>query len=180
MKLSLILANLILATFLIAYPVQYQYDRYNIEDSKQQRTSSGKIDKDNHEEYQCLVSLLWFEARGENPRGIKYVLSVVENRKNSSRYPDTYCKVMYQPYQFSFVHERLEQGLTLDAIPQASEKEKLDFIGKLAYDAVHGNFESLLPSNVLHYTTTKVNNRWTRKKKIYTVEGNHRFYLSSH
>lgn len=170
---------LILATLLLIYPVQYANDYYAIENSKQQRTSVGIIDRTKTEEFNCLVSLLYFEARGEGYTGLKYVLSVVENRKNSSRYPDTYCEVMLQPKQFSFVHERLEQGLTLKAIPEVAEKKKFDFIRKLAYDAIQGNFESLLPSNVLHYTTTKVNNSWTRKKKVYIVEGKHKFYLSS-
>lgn len=174
MKLPLIF----LAIFLMIYPVRHTENIYSIENSKQQRTSSGKINKDALKEYQCLVSLLFFEARGESHIGLKHVLSVVENRKNSSRYPDTYCEVMLQPKQFSFVHERLGQGLSLKAVPKPSEKEKFDFIQNIAYDAVHGNFESTLPENVLHYTTTEVNNYWTRKKKVYIVEGNHRFYLS--
>lgn len=170
---------LILAAFLSIYPVQYQQEHYNIEDSKNQRTSSGKINKDIRKEYQCLVSLLYYEAVGEPFKGIKYVMSVVENRKNSQRYPDSYCDVMLQPKQFSFVHERLDQGLSLEVQAKPVEKKKIDFIHKVAYDAVQGKFKSYLPSNVLHYTTTKVNNRWTRKKKVYTVEGNHKFYLSS-
>lgn len=174
MKLPLI----ILAVFLVIYPVRYTEDHYNIENSKAKRTSTGKINNTSKNEFQCLVSLLWHESRSESLRGIKYVLSVVENRKNSKRYPDTYCEVMLQPKQFSFVHERLEQGLSLKAIPEPSEKKKFDFIRKIAYDAVHGNFESVLPKKVLHYTTNEVNNFWTRKKKVYIVEGKHKFYLS--
>ena len=169
---------IVLTIFLIIYPVQYTKEYYDIENSKAQRTSIGKIDNTKKKEYQCLVNLLWYESRSESHKGIKYVLSVVENRKNSSRYPDTYCEVMLQPKQFSFVHERLGQGLSLKAVPKPSEKEKFDFIQNIAYDAVHGNFESTLPENVLHYTTTEVNNYWTRKKKVHIVEGNHRFYLS--
>jgi spore germination cell wall hydrolase CwlJ-like protein len=170
---------LILAAFLLIYPVQYAKKYYDIENSKQQRTSSGKINKDARKEYQCLVSLLWYESRSESHKGIKYVLSVVENRKNSPRYPDSYCEVMYQPYQFSFVHERQNVGLSLQPKPKEVEKEVFDFIREISYDAVQGNFESLLPDNVLHYTTTKVSNYWTRKKEVYIVEGNHKFYLSS-
>lgn len=175
MKLPLI----ILAVFLVIYPVKYMEDHYNVENSKVQRTSTGKINNTSKKEFQCLVSLLWHEARGESHIGLKYVLSVVENRKNSNRYPDTYCEVMLQPKQFSFVEERVQQGLTLKAIPEVAEKKKFDFIREIAYDAVQGNFQSILPSNVMHYTTTKVSNRWTRKKKVYTVEGKHKFYLSS-
>ena len=170
---------LILAALLLIYPVQYSKDYYAIENSKQKRTSVGVIDKTKTEEFNCLVSLLYFEARGEGHTGLKYVLSVVENRKNSPRYPDSYCEVIYQPYQFSFVHERQNVGLSLQPKPKDVEKEVFDFIRKIAYDAVHGDFESVLPENVLHYTTTKVSNRWTRKKKVYIVEGKHKFYLSS-
>lgn len=174
MKLPLIF----LAVFLMIYPVRHTEDIYSIENSKTQRTSIGKIDNTKKKEYQCLVSLLWYESRSEPLTGIKYVLSVVENRKNSSRYPDSYCKIMLQPKQFSFVHERLNKELSLEVIPEVAEKKKFDFIRKIAYDAVHGDFQSLLPNNVLHYTTTSVSNNWTRKKKVYKVEGKHKFYLT--
>lgn len=168
----------ILAFFLAFYPLQDSEGYYDKENSKAQRISYGFIDRTKQEEFQCIVKLLWFEARSEPHLGIKYVLSVVENRKDSSRYPDTYCKVLFQPKQFSFVHERLNQGLSLKVIPEVSEKKKFDFIRKLAYTAVNGNFESLLPKNVLHYTKVDVNNRWTRKKKVHVVENKHKFLSS--
>lgn len=164
---------LILCVVLLFKPVQNPEWHYSIENSKLQRTSVGKINKDKHKEFECLVKLLYHEARGEGEKGILYVLSVVENRKNSNKYPNSYCKITYQHKQFSFVTE----GKT-EVKPTESEREVLDFIKVVAYNAVQGAFRSLLPSNVLHYSTTKVNNYWTKKKKVYTVQGNHRFYLS--
>lgn len=170
---------LVLGSLLMLYPLHHQQEHYVLDNSKQQRYHQGYIKKTKVQEFNCLVSLLYYEAVGEPFKGIKYVMSVVENRKNSQRYPDSYCDVMLQPKQFSFIHERLNQGLSLEVQAKPAEKKKIDFIHKVAYDAVQGKFESYLPSNVLHYTTTKVSNRWTRKKKVYTVEGNHKFYLSS-
>lgn len=167
--------HLILCVLLLFNPVYNSELHYSIEDSKSQRTSVGKINKDKHKEFECLVKLLYYEARGEGEKGILYVLSVVENRKNSKRYPDSYCKITYQHKQFSFVTE----GKT-EVKPTESEQEVVDFIKVVAYNAIQGTFRSLLPSNVLHYTTKKVNNYWTKKKKVYTVQGNHRFYLSQH
>lgn len=51
----------------------------------------------------CLASAIYFEARGEPLLGQLAVGSVVVNRAGSGRFPSSYCGVVYQPSQFSFV-----------------------------------------------------------------------------
>ena len=132
-------------------------------------------------EKECLKSILWYESRDQSELGIKAVLSVVENRKNHPAYPETYCKIMLQKRQFSYVHQNQRKGKPLEA-PTRHDNEldrgKYRLIDDLATEAVSGSFQSLLPSNVLHYTTTSVKNHWTRKKKVYTVIDDHKFYIS--
>lgn len=43
---------------------------------------------------------MWGEARGEGKQGMKHVGSVVLNRMNNRRYPDTIEGVVRQPNQF--------------------------------------------------------------------------------
>ncbi len=121
-------------------------------------------------ERNCLVDLLWGEARGESPVGIMAVLSVVENRRLHPDYPSTYCRITYQNKQFSFVRNQIK--------PKPVEESKYQFITGLASQAVLGNFEPILPSNILHYTHKDVSNYWTRKKKVFTLIGNHKFYTT--
>jgi len=54
-------------------------------------------------EMRCLAGAIYFEARGESLEGQLAVAKVVINRSKSGRFPASYCGVVYQPSQFSFV-----------------------------------------------------------------------------
>jgi hypothetical protein len=54
-------------------------------------------------EMHCLAGAVYFEARGETLAGQLAVGRVIVERANSSRFPDSYCGVVFQRSQFSFV-----------------------------------------------------------------------------
>lgn len=54
-------------------------------------------------EMNCLAGAIYFEAKGESLSGQLAVGRVVVARSKSGRFPDSYCGVVYQPSQFSFV-----------------------------------------------------------------------------
>jgi len=51
----------------------------------------------------CLAGAIYFEARGEPLAGQLAVGQVIINRAESGKFPASYCGVVYQPSQFSFV-----------------------------------------------------------------------------
>ena len=51
----------------------------------------------------CLASAIYFEARGETLEGQLAVGRVIVNRSQSGRFPASYCGVVTQPSQFSFL-----------------------------------------------------------------------------
>ena len=59
-------------------------------------------------EWQCLTEALYFEARGEDTRGIFAVAEVILNRVDSRRFPDSVCSVVHQgtgaQYQCQFTY----------------------------------------------------------------------------
>lgn len=55
-------------------------------------------------ELECLASAVYFEARSETLAGQLAVGRVIVTRAASGRFPSSYCGVVYQPSQFSFVH----------------------------------------------------------------------------
>lgn len=57
-------------------------------------------------ELQCLAGAIYFEAKGESLAGQLAVGRVVVARSRSGRFPDSYCGVVYQRSQFSFVRGR--------------------------------------------------------------------------
>lgn len=54
-------------------------------------------------ELECLAGAVYFEAKGESLAGQLAVARVIVARAHSGRYPGSYCGVVYQPSQFSFV-----------------------------------------------------------------------------
>lgn len=57
-------------------------------------------------ELQCLAGAIYFEAKGESLPGQLAVGRVIVARSKSGRFPGSYCGVVYQPSQFSFIRGR--------------------------------------------------------------------------
>ncbi|MEO1046558.1 MAG: cell wall hydrolase [Pseudomonadota bacterium] len=56
-----------------------------------------------NEQMRCLAGAVYFESKGESLEGQLAVARVVMARAASSRFPNSYCGVVYQRKQFSFV-----------------------------------------------------------------------------
>jgi N-acetylmuramoyl-L-alanine amidase len=54
-------------------------------------------------ELNCLAGAVYFESKGESLAGQLAVGRVVVARSKSGRFPNSYCGVVFQPSQFSFV-----------------------------------------------------------------------------
>lgn len=70
-------------------------------------------------ELTCLASAIYHEAKSETLTGQLAVGRVIVNRSKSGRFPDSYCGVVFQPSQFSFVRSG-----SLPAVPKASRQWK--------------------------------------------------------
>jgi N-acetylmuramoyl-L-alanine amidase len=55
-------------------------------------------------ELECLAGAIYFESKSEPLMGQLAVGHVIANRAASGRFPSSYCGVVYQRSQFSFVH----------------------------------------------------------------------------
>lgn len=62
-------------------------------------------------ETECLALALYHEARGEGERGIKAVAFVIYNRVKSELFPGSYCSVVLQNKQFSFISDHLPDNI---------------------------------------------------------------------
>lgn len=58
------------------------------------------------DELECLASAIYFEAKSETLAGQLAVGRVIVARARSGRFPSSYCGVVLQPAQFSFVRGR--------------------------------------------------------------------------
>lgn len=66
-------------------------------------------------ELRCLAGAVYFEAKSESLAGQLAVGRVVVNRSRSGRFPDSYCGVVFQPSQFSFVRGRSMPHINTDS-----------------------------------------------------------------
>jgi spore germination cell wall hydrolase CwlJ-like protein len=70
-------------------------------------------------ELHCLAGATYFESKSESLAGQLAVARVIVARSKSGRFPNSYCGVVYQPSQFSFV-----RGGGMPAIARASRQWK--------------------------------------------------------
>ncbi len=117
---------------------------------------------------ECLAGTVYFEARGEPIAGQLAVAKVVINRAQSDVFPSTYCDVVYQRSQFSFVRggkmPRIKRG---SAAWQRAKK-----IARIAHD---GLWDSEAKDS-LYFHARYVSPRWSRTKSRRAAIKTHIFY----
>jgi hypothetical protein len=126
------------------------------------------IDSQLTPELKCLAQAVYFEARGEPIEGQLAVAEVVINRAKSGLYPTSYCDVITQPAQFSFVRH--------GQIPTADESceawERAEAIAEIA----ERNLWHTQASDALYFHATYVRPSWARQKVELAQIDSHIFY----
>ena len=118
-------------------------------------------------EMECLAAGIYFESKSEPLAGQLAVGEVIENRVESNgRFPSSYCGVLFQRGQFSFV-----RGKSWPAINKSSRQwHNAVAIAKI----VDRDLKESEVGNALFFHAKRVSPRW-RLKRVASV-GNHIFY----
>jgi spore germination cell wall hydrolase CwlJ-like protein len=118
-------------------------------------------------ELECLAVGIYFEAKSESLAGQLAVGDVIANRANSNgRFPSSYCGVLFQRSQFSFI-----RGRALPSVPRASRQWSTAVaIAKI----VHQDLKDSAASKALFFHAKRVSPGW--KLKRVAAIGNHIFY----
>jgi spore germination cell wall hydrolase CwlJ-like protein len=120
----------------------------------------------------CLTDAVYFEARGETPRGQAAVAQVVMNRLKSPSFPKTVCGVVFQGAaahgcQFSFACDgSMRHGLEAEAWDRARRIAERTLSG-----AVLANI-----GNATHFHTLSVQPDWGPQMLRVAQVGLHVFY----
>ncbi|MFT4026445.1 MAG: cell wall hydrolase [Novosphingobium sp.] len=117
-------------------------------------------------ELNCLAGAIYFEAKSEPLEGQLAVGRVIVARTKSGRYPTSYCGVVYQPSQFSFV-----RGNSMPGINKASQDWREAVA--LARIADAGSWASPV-EGALSFHAARVSPGWNMKRVARL--GNHVFY----
>lgn len=125
-----------------------------------------------------LALCIYREARGEPFYGKLLVANVIKNRVRDSRWPDSYEKVITQPWQFSAFNKNDPNALVFPSTretPGPEDKAWLDCLDAaqktLNGEPVPGNHQAN------HYHAKNVAPRWSEGKTPVAVVGNHKFFL---
>lgn len=119
------------------------------------------------EDINCLAGAIYFEAGNEPLDGQLAVGRVIVNRTRSGRFPTSYCGVVYQPSQFSFV-----RGHHMPAINTESHKwQNALAIAHIAHD----NRWKSSAEGALFFHAARLGSRWQDKVRVAQIE-NHIFY----
>ncbi len=120
------------------------------------------------EEANCLAPAVYFEARGESVDGQLAVARVVMNRAASGRYPATWCGVVKQPWQFSFVRN----GRFPRVDSSSAAWARAQGVARLAM----ANVVPSVSTDVLWYHANYVSPSWGRRLSRAQQIGAHIFY----
>lgn len=117
-------------------------------------------------ELECLAVGVYFESKGEPLAGQLAVGDVIANRSDSGRFPDSYCGVITQKGQFSFVRHG-----SWPKIPRDSRAwQTAVAIAKI----VDQNLKDSVAANALYFHARRVSPGW-HKKRVASI-GNHIFF----
>lgn len=120
------------------------------------------------EEMRCLAGAVYFEARGEPLAGQLAVAEVIINRTEDGRFPKSYCGVVAQPGQFSFM-----RGSRMPAIQTGSAAwERAVAVAQIAHK---GLWESPAGEAVFFHAKY-VRPSWSQRKTRLAQIDTHIFY----
>ena len=118
-------------------------------------------------ELECLATGIYFESKSEPLLGQLAVGKVIANRaKSGGRFPSSYCGVLFQRGQFSFI-----RGRNLPTAPRAGRQwQTAVAIARI----VDSGLKASAAEGALFFHARYVSPRW-RLKRIASI-GNHIFY----
>ena len=117
-------------------------------------------------ELECLAVGVYFESKSEPLSGQLAVGEVIANRAKSGRFPSSYCGVLFQRGQFSFV-----RGGRWPSVNRSSRQwQNAVAIAKI----VDQDLKDSAAENALFFHAKRVSPGW-RLKRVASI-GNHVFY----
>jgi spore germination cell wall hydrolase CwlJ-like protein len=126
-------------------------------------TNTLEID---NSEVECLARNIYFEARNQPIKGQEAVAHVTLNRLKSGKHGDSICKVVYQPYAFSW---------TLKSRAKMNEIKAEALAREIAFNTLLGNVKDPT-GGATHYHATYVTPYWSKKLEKKVKISSHIFY----
>lgn len=131
----------------------------------------------------CIKEMLYFEARNTSLEEMIHIFEVAANRVKSKKYPDSFCEVIQQPWQFSYRNKlRGDPRIILPTFQEITQKS-FGYYDRIAWFRIQGLVESrftvkgevvenkYLDKSFLHYHTINISPYWSRVGSKKYVKG---------
>ena len=119
-------------------------------------------------EMKCLAGAVYFEARGEPLTGQLAVAQVIINRTEDGRFPRSYCGVVQQPGQFSFM-----RGARM---PEIREHSAAWARARAIAEIAHRDLWHTQAADAVFFHARYVSPGWSRTKTRLAQIDTHIFY----
>jgi len=139
-----------------------------IKPSLDQLVAQYSAGADLDEQQKCLATAVYFESNGEPLQGQLAVAKVVINRAASGLYPTSWCGVVKQRSQFSFVRSGRFPHIPAGCVQWRTAQA----IARIAM----ANVSEMLPTDVLWYHADYVAPKWRNNLRRVEKIGAHIFY----
>jgi len=120
------------------------------------------------DQLECLAGAVYFEARGEPLSGQLAVANVVINRSEDARWPASYCGVVYQRAQFSFVKN--------GRMPRVNTNSGAWHRAKAIAQVAHEGLWESEAGDAVYFHANYVRPKWSRRKERLAQIDTHIFY----
>jgi len=158
----------------VVQPVEESQDPSTFVEDAVQPASLRELVADTDSDYQlseqmrCLAGAIYFESRGEPLAGQLAVAQVVINRSESSRFPSSYCGVVLQRSQFSFV----KNGSLPEPRSGSDAWKRAKAVARIAHEGMWVSEAG----DALYFHANYVRPSWSRKKVARATISRHVFY----
>lgn len=145
-------------------------------------------DRINHEEVHCLAENVYFEARGESPRGMYAVAHATLNRVNHPGFPDTVCKVVRQKtfvqrtgkfvcaFSWNCDRTRRIKFVAKDGSANTHVIEDYKTALEVALHTLHGDNTDVTNGAISFHNPNVSSPDWASRMRMTVRIGNHAFY----
>lgn len=128
-------------------------------------TSHANTHKYSNTQVECLAKNIYHESRGGGDKGMIAVAHVTMNRVNSPSFPSTICKVVSQPFQFSWYRHS----------PKIKEVGMYTKAKEIASGVLSGKYKDNT-KNATFFHSERIKPRWSHKMTQTLRTGGHVFY----
>ena len=152
----------------LSAPAQQAQDGPLVANSLRELVEITETSDNLSEQMHCLAGAVYFESRGEPLNGQLAVAQVVINRTEDRRFPGSYCDVVFQRAQFSFVKN--------GKMPRIKTGSKAWTRAKAIAQIAHDGLWESEAGDSLYFHANYVRPKWSRKKTARATIDTHIFY----